>query len=113
MESRGPTIGEPNLAQVVCRTRTRVWIVSFKNDDEDRVKLFTDFIVRRPLNDAIRAIEITFLEINSWRPPLEYWMESVLENSRLKPDAAIDKLNERFKENGLEYEFRNSRLMNI
>lgn len=83
-----------------------------KNDDEDRVKLITDFIVRSPLNDAIRAIEITFLEINSWRPPLDYW-ESALESAKLKPDAAIDKLNALFRENDLKYEFRNERVVTI
>jgi hypothetical protein len=73
--------------------------------------IYNYFLACQDLENVIDIIELSFRVINTIVREYEYQM--TLYDPEIKPDDAIQEFNERFKENGVGYQFESNEIIRI
>jgi len=97
------------LHNAICR---EYGVFRLGNGSDYQEQLLNYFLQTQKTEEAIDIIELSFKYIDKVIRE-DYWRYSQYTNPTLEPDAAINELNERFKENGIGYSFESGEIIRV
>jgi len=97
------------LHDIIAREKG-VWFLGDKSGDPEQ--RCTDYLMTAPTDDALDIIELSFRGIDNivrGLSPVELQVARLSQS----PDAAIEELNTRFRENGIGYQYLNGEIVQV
>jgi hypothetical protein len=99
------------LHEAICR-EYGVFQLRDTYNEGHKEKLLNYFLFTDKTNEAIDIIELSFRYIDKIIKK-DDWRYTQHVETKIKPDEAIDELNERFKEHGIGYSYENGEIIRI
>jgi hypothetical protein len=101
-----------SIHDTLCREYGVFTLGNPNRNEPDQNSLFTFFLATKDYEKVIDIIEISFLLIKGYidNPINNYKFHA---DTLIKPDDAIQELNERFREHGVGYQFESSQIIRV